>query len=63
MKVVSITNIEHLYIIKGNVYEVYDETNDLYLLKNEKGFTEWVNNDNFKDISKVREEKLKELGI
>ena len=63
MKVVCITNIEHLYIIKGKIYEVYDETNDLYLVKNEKGFTGWINNDNFKDIRKLREEKLKELGI
>lgn len=63
MKVVCITNIEHVYIIKGKIYEVYGETNDLYKVKNEKGFVGWINNENFKDIRKVREEKLNELGI
>ena len=63
MKVVCITNIENLYIIKGKIYEVYDEVMNLYKIKNEKGFTGWLRKDNFKDIRKIREEKLKELGI
>ena len=63
MKVVCITNIENLYIIKGKIYEVYDEVMNLYKIKNENGFTGWLRKDNFKDIRKLREEKLKELGI
>ena len=63
MKVVCIDNIEHLYMIKGKIYEVYDETMNLYKVKDERGFIGWIRNDHFKDIRKIREEKLKELGI
>ena len=45
------------------IYEVYDETMNLYKVKDERGFIGWIRNDHFKDIRKIREEKLKELGI
>ncbi len=63
MKVVCIDNIEHLYMIKGKIYEVYGETMNLYKIKNEHGFIGWVRNDHFKDIRKIRDEKLNDLGI
>ena len=63
MKVVCITNIENLYLIKGKVYDVYDELINLYKVKNEMGYIGWIRKDFFKDIRKVRDEKLKELGL
>ena len=63
MKVVCIDNIESLYITKGKIYDVYSERGDFYQIKNDKTFIGLFRKEHFEDIRKIREEKLKKLGI
>ena len=63
MKVVCIENIESLYFTKGKLYDVYRETEQFYELKNDKTHISLFRKEHFKDIRKIRDEKLNELGI
>ena len=64
-KVICIADIEHLYITKGKIYDVYHEVDNeyasLYKLKNDKTYVGLFNKEYFKDIREIREEKLNEL--
>lgn len=66
-KVICISNIEHLYITKGKIYDVYlevdNEYSSWYKLKNDKTYTTLFDKKHFKDIRELRDQKLKELGI
>ena len=63
MKVVCIDNIESLYITKGKIYDVYSERGDFYQLENDNGYLRFLRKEYFVDIRKIRDDKLKELGI
>lgn len=56
-------DIKHRYITKGKTYVVYRETDDKYELKNDRTWIGLFQKEYFKDIIKIREEKLNELGI
>jgi hypothetical protein len=66
-KVICIADIEHLYITKGKIYDVYSEVdneyNSWYKLKNDKTYVGLFEKEFFKDIREIRDRKLKELGI
>ena len=68
MKVVCINNsdilnglIELLTINK--TYEVVRESKGQYYIKDNSGEERWYNDNRFKDITIIRKEKLKQLGI
>lgn len=68
MKVVCINNsdilnglIELLTINK--TYEVVRESKGQYYIKDNSGEERWYNDNRFKDITTIRKEKLKQLGI
>ena len=64
-KVICIADIEHLYITKGKISDVYHEVDNEYAswykLKNDKTYVGLFNKEYFKDIREIREEKLNEL--
>lgn len=68
MKVKCINNsgilngpIELLTINK--TYEVIKNSQGQYLIKDNSGEERWYNDNRFKDIAIVRQEKLKQIGI
>jgi len=68
MKIVCINNsdilnglIELLTINK--TYEVIKNSKGQYYIKDNSGEERWYNDNRFKDITTIREEKLKQLGI
>lgn len=68
MKVKCINNsgilngpIELLTINK--TYEVIKNSRGQYLIKDNSGEERWYNDNRFKDIAIVRQEKLKQIGI
>ena len=68
MKIVCINNsdilnglIELLTINK--TYEVIKNSKGQYYIKDNSGEERWYNDNRFKDITTIRKEKLKQLGI
>lgn len=68
MKIICINNsdilnglIELLTINK--TYEVIKNSKDQYYIKDNSGEERWYNDNRFKDITTIRKEKLKQLGI
>ena len=62
MKVVCISNTG-LDFTKGKIYDVYSERGDFYQLENDNGYLRFLRKEYFVDIRKIRDDKLKELGI
>lgn len=68
MKIICINNsdilngpIELLTINK--TYDVIKESQGQYYIKDNSGEERWYNDNRFKDITTIRKEKLKQLGI
>jgi hypothetical protein len=63
MKVICIEENSQYYTV-GKLYDVITNSSEyFYFMENDKGFTGFVNKIIFKDISEIRNEKLKKLGI
>jgi hypothetical protein len=68
MKIVCINNSD---ILQGTIelltinktYEVLKTSQGQYYIKDNSGEERWYNDNRFKDISTIRKEKLKQLGI
>jgi len=68
MKLICINNsgiingpIELLTIDK--TYEAIKVSQDQYYIKDNSGDERWYNDNRFKDIATIRQEKLKQIGI
>ena len=47
----------------NKTYEVIKNSQGQYLIKDNSGEERWYNDNRFKDIAIVRQEKLKQIGI
>jgi hypothetical protein len=64
MKVICINNSDILNgLTIDKTYEVVENCQGMYYIKDNSGEERWYYYSRFKDISTIREEKLKQLGI